>query len=263
MAAKWQALAERIAAEIRDGTRAPGTALPYIREFVAQGEGSKATVNRAYQELEADGYVISVRGQGTVVRDRTPVRVPLDRYSRTLDPTSTRGPWETATAEQGLDGRMVVDDPAASTLDAPADVAELLELAPSSPVVCRRRRAMIGRDVVQLQEAWYPLDVAEAAHLDRPEKIIGGVLAALIAAGITPAAMSEYVTAEAPTADQAARLAIGARVSVLLVDHVTYDQTGRAVELVRMAGAADRLRLAYERLPLQIRRPRTGRPTTP
>lgn len=259
MAGKWKALADRLEQEIRNGVHPPGTALPQILELVANGEGSKATVSRAYQELEHKGLVTSRRGHGTVVRDRSRVRVPLSRFDGVLEPGGARGPWETATAEQGLDGRMEVDTPAAETFDAPADVAELLTLAPGAQVVRRKRRAMIGADVVALQEAWYPLDVAEAAGLDCPGKIQGGALGALISAGLLPAEADEYVTAEEPTSEQADRLAIGARVSVLVIDRVTRDRTGRVIELVRITGAADRLRLVYSPLPLKVRAPRGSR----
>ncbi|MEW1551480.1 GntR family transcriptional regulator [Streptomyces tsukubensis] len=256
MTAKWKALADRLAAEIENGTRPPGSALPHILSLVDAGEGSRATVGRAYKELEATGYVISTRGHGTVVRDRSRVQVPLSRFERVLEPGGARGPWETATAEQGLAGRMEVETPAAETLEAPADVASFLKIDADAPVIRRRRRAMIDTDVIALQEAWYPADVAEAAGLDRPGKVEGGVLAALIAAGIIPAEADEYVSADTPTAEQAARLSIGGRVSVLSVDRVTRDRTGRTIELVRLVGAADRLRLIYAPLPLKVRTPR-------
>lgn len=261
MAGKWKALADRLEREIREGTHPPGAALPQILDQVAAGAGAKATVSRAYQELESKGLVTSRRGHGTVVRDRSRVRVPLSRFERVLDPGGTRGPWETATAEQGLDGRMEVATPAAETLDAPADTAELLTIAPGAAVVCRRRRAMIGPDVIALQEAWYPADVAQAAGLDRPDKIKGGVLAALLDAEFYPAEADEYVTADEPTPEQAAQLAIGARVAVLVIDRVTRDRTGRTIELVRTTGASDRLSLVYSPLPLKIGAPRDSSPS--
>ncbi|MFD4020622.1 UTRA domain-containing protein [Streptomyces sindenensis] len=150
---------------------------------------------------------------------------------------------------------MEVATPAAETLDAPTDVAELLTLAPSAAVVRRQRRAMIGPDVVALQEAWYPADVAQAAGLDRPDKIKGGVLAALLDAGFHPAEADEYVTADESTPEQAAQLAIGARIAVLVIDRVTRDRKGRTIELVRTTGASDRLSLVYSPLPLQVRTP--------
>jgi GntR family transcriptional regulator len=259
MATKWETLAQRLAQEIRDGVRAPGTSLPHIRELVAAGEGSKATVHRAYEWLESEGLVVSMRGRGTVVRDRTRIRVPLNRYARVLEPGGTRGPWETATADQGLNGKM--DLGSVETLDAPADVAELLELEPGALAVRRRRRALIDTDAVQLQDAWYPLDVARTAGLDDPTKAIGGALIALIESGIlvNEASAAEYVQAEVPDRELAAQLSLGSRGAAILVDRVTCDHNGRPVELVRMVGAADRLRLVYSPLPLKIRRPRSSR----
>ncbi|MFI9005495.1 GntR family transcriptional regulator [Streptomyces sp. NPDC053541] len=263
MAGKWKALADRLEREINEGVHPPGAPLPQILDQVAAGAGSKATVSRAYQELEAKGLVTSRRGHGTVVRDRSRVRVPLNRYERVLSPGGSRGPWETATADQGLDGRMEVATPAAETLEAPADIARLLGLDPGTEAVRRQRRAMIGSDVIALQDAWYPLDVAQAAGLDRPDKITGGVLGALVGAGLVPAEADEYVTAEEPTPQQAAQLAIGVRVAVLVVDRVTRDRTGRVIELVRVTGAADRLQLVYSPLPLRVRTPRSSRPQSP
>ena len=263
MAAKWEVLANRLAKEIRDGVRPPGSQLPHIRELVAQGAGSKSTVHRAYEWLESEGLVISMRRHGTTVRDRSRVRVPLDRYERVLEPGGTKGPWETATAEQGLDGRMEVDHPAGETIDAPDDVAELLDLAPGTPVIRRRRRAMIGKDVVQIQDAWYPLDIARRAGLDSPEKVTGGALRALIESGVlvNSAEADEYVTADIPDKELAAALSIGGRTAVLRVDRVTSNHEDRPIELVRLIGAGDRLQLVYSPLPLKIRRPRAGRST--
>ncbi|MFJ3513169.1 GNAT family N-acetyltransferase [Streptomyces luteogriseus] len=74
MAPKWRELADRLAAQIRHGDFAPGQHLPHIRDLVAAGEGSKATVHAAYKALEAQGLVTSSRGHGTVVRPHSPVR---------------------------------------------------------------------------------------------------------------------------------------------------------------------------------------------
>ncbi|MEU2395060.1 GntR family transcriptional regulator [Streptomyces sp. NPDC007369] len=258
MAGKWKALADQLEQEIKEGTHLPGTALPKIPDMVAAGWGSKATVSRAYEELKARGYVTARRGHGTVVRDRSRVRVPLSRYDQVLEPGGTRGPWETATAAQGLNGRMEVDKPAAETVDVPADIAAGLGLDAPAQAVRRRRRAMIDSDTVALQEAWYPRDIAEAAGLDRLGKITGGALGALVGAGIVPAEAEETVTADEATPDQAARLSIATRAPVFIVDRVTRDRTGRVIELVRMTGAADRLALVYSPLPLKVR-PSRGR----
>ncbi|MCD9145890.1 GntR family transcriptional regulator [Streptomyces albireticuli] len=249
--AKWRALADRLAAEIDDGTYPQGSRLPRVEDLVRQGEGSTATVQRAYRELEAEGYVITRRRGGTVVRDRSIVRVPLSRYSSVLTPGGDRGPWETATAAQGLDGKMVVPEPAAEEIAAPDDVAQALGLGAGARVIRRRRLATIGEEVVQVQEAYYPTTFATAAGLDVPGKVVGGVLGAMTGAGFDPTEVDERVTAGVPTAAQAAELSIGTRVPVLVVQRVTRDNAGRPLELLRIVGAADRLELVYDGLPLK------------
>jgi GntR family transcriptional regulator len=248
---KWRALADKIAAQIDAGEYLPGTELPHIRALVNAGEGSMATVHRAYQQLAHEGYVSSSRGHGTVVRDRRRIRVPLSRYGEVLTPGGSMGPWEAATAAQGLPGGMQVLPP--TTEPAPEDVARALGLEPGAPVVHRKRRATIGSETVQVQDAWYPLDIAEAAGIDGPGKVVGGILGAMVAAGLRPTEADETVTAWVPSDREASELSIGARVPVLVVQRVTRDQNGRAIEMVRISGAADRIELVYDRLPLTAR----------
>ncbi|MFE2330121.1 UTRA domain-containing protein, partial [Streptomyces sp. NPDC059385] len=132
----------------------------------------------------------------------------------------------------------------------PAVVAVLLGLEPEQPVVRRRRHALIDGDVVQLQEAFYPGDVAAAAGLDEPGKAVGGVLAALTAGGLEPVSADEKVTARPPTKEEAAELGIGERVPVLCVERVLRAREGRVLEVLRVVGAADRLELHYDNLTL-------------
>ncbi|MFI1568208.1 GntR family transcriptional regulator [Streptomyces sp. NPDC020490] len=251
MTPKWQQLADELADEIRSGKRLPGSTLPFIPELVAAGRGSKATIHQAYKELEARGLVAPHRGRGTIVLDRSQPRVTLSRYERTLTPGDFSA-WESTTAAQGLDGRTEAGTPPVEILDAPADVAEFLALPTGTPAACRRHRAMIKAEVVGLCADWYPLDIAQAAGLDRSDHGEGGALGALVGAGIIPAEAEEFLTAEDATPEQAAQLGLGARASVLLVDRVTRDTTGRAVELARFIGPAHRLRLAYSPLPLSV-----------
>lgn len=183
------------------------------------------------------------------MRNRTPVAIPLNRYNQVLAPGGSRGPWETATAAQGLDGFMRLIK--VERVPADADVARLLELQPGDGLVYRLRQAIIRPDdVVQLQHAWYPEDLAEAAGIATTEKIIGGVYGALVAAGHEPATASEAVSARPPTEQEAADLRIGGRVAVITVERVTKDRAGRPIEVLRAIAPADRLKFVYDNLPL-------------
>ena len=52
---------------ILSGTMQPDERLPSVRELSAQLAVNPNTVQRAYRELEAEGYIYSVAGQGSFV----------------------------------------------------------------------------------------------------------------------------------------------------------------------------------------------------
>ncbi|CAI4198580.1 GntR family transcriptional regulator (plasmid) [Streptomyces albidoflavus] len=249
---KWQDLYAQLVRQIEGGEHPPGSKLPKVSDLVAKGRGSTTTVQRAYAELEQDGYVTMRRRGGTIVRDRTIVRIPLSRYSASADSGGTKGPWEAATAAQGLDGRMVVCDPAGEEVSAPEDVAAALGIPAGSPVIRRRRQAMIGDEVVQHQVAWYEKSLAVRLGLDSPSKIEGGVLSLM--EPLDPTEADERIRAWRPTAAQAAELGIGSGVPVMTVERTTRNGEGVVLELLRITCAADRVELVYDGLPLKKRR---------
>ncbi len=240
-----------IAAVLRDqidrGELPPGAHLPHTEELMTTHGASKHTVRAAVQVLVDEGLVVARRRYGTVVRDRRKVRIPLNRYQRSLESQGQLGPFEAACKEQGLNGEMGkvtverVRDP---------DVAALLGLASQDDLVCRRREALIDKQTVQFQSAWYPLDVAQAAGLEREGKIEGGIYRALIEAGIPAVEADERVVARAPTKEEAADLGTAIGTPVITIERISKDSAGRPIELLRVVAAADRLELSYDALPL-------------
>lgn len=242
-------LAADLRRRIDAGEYPPGSRLPTNAELMAAHNVSKATVTKAISELADAGLVVTAKKGGTRVRHRSRIAIPLSRYRSVLAPGGTKGPWETATAAQGLDGHMELI--AVERVPADASVAGLLGLAADNDVVYRLRHATIRPDdVVQLQHAWYPLALAEAAGLDSTGKIEGGIYGALTAAGHRPAMASETVAVRMPTEEEAATLRVGGRVSVLTVERVTRDEAGHPLEVLRAVAASDRLQLSYDGLPL-------------
>lgn len=49
------------------GVLAPGDKLPSVRSMATQLSINPNTIQRAYRELEADGYILSVAGKGSFV----------------------------------------------------------------------------------------------------------------------------------------------------------------------------------------------------
>lgn len=62
---------EQIQSELRrlmlTGALPPGSCLPSVRELAGQLAINPNTIQRAYRELEADGYILSVAGKGSFV----------------------------------------------------------------------------------------------------------------------------------------------------------------------------------------------------
>jgi GntR family transcriptional regulator len=110
---------------------------------------------------------------------------------------------------------------------------------------------MIGSDdVVQVQHVWYPADLADEAGISGEGKVRGGIYGALAASGYAPATASEQVDSRMPTLREAAQLKISGKVPVLAVERITKNAEGRVLEVQRTTAAADRIRLAYDDLPL-------------
>ncbi|MEP0763626.1 MAG: GntR family transcriptional regulator, partial [Chloroflexota bacterium] len=68
----FQEIAESIRQAIISGALRPGDELPPVREMSAQWHCAPGTVQRAYQELAAQGLVVSRPGQGTRVSAPAP-----------------------------------------------------------------------------------------------------------------------------------------------------------------------------------------------
>lgn len=246
----YRELAEELRRRINDGEFASGETLPRIVDLIDEYELSRQTVRDAIGVLADEGLVVTMGKGGTIVRNRTRVRIPLNRYSRVLSPGGTKGPWETACAEQGLDGQMKVVHVARG--EGPEDVAELLGVLAGSELVHRLRYAMIGSDdVVQVQHVWYPSDLADAAGISGEGKVVGGVFGAMTAVGHAPATASEQVDSRMPTPGEAAQLKISGKVPVIAVQRVTKAADGRVLEVLRSTAPADRIQLTYDDLPLE------------
>ncbi|HME91118.1 MAG TPA: PLP-dependent aminotransferase family protein [Myxococcaceae bacterium] len=66
---RFRQIFDQIASRVRDGTFPPGYRLPPTRSLAGELSAHRNTVVRAYQELEAAGFVTSTVGRGTFVAE--------------------------------------------------------------------------------------------------------------------------------------------------------------------------------------------------
>ncbi|MEU9755713.1 GntR family transcriptional regulator [Streptomyces althioticus] len=251
MPSGYKEIADDIDRRIRNEEWGDGK-LPSVRALQDEYDTTKVTVRRALAELEDRGSIVLHDRSRARIRTRTPIRVPLSRYGRVMAPGGDKGPWETACADLGLDGRMqpveVVKEPA------PADVAAALGIDASARVVRRTRFALVGEEVVQLQDAFYDAMFAAQTGLDSPDKIVGGVYGALTALGLAPTEADERVSGGLPTPRECEVLHIGSGVPVLRLERVTRSGD-RLLEVLRVSVPVDRVEFVYDGLPLGGERP--------
>lgn len=249
---------DAVAADLRrriDAGEYPvGLKLPTITWMAQRYGHASQTIRQAIALLSAEGYVTTTRGHEARVRDRRRVRIPLSRYQDVIDPGGSLGPWETACAAQGLAGEMNTFK--VERVEADSDLANALDVPIGTELVHRRRHALLNNVPVQIQRAWYPAVLVEGTPLASSEKVVGGVLRALVAAGFVMQPFTERITAAMPSQEEAAELQSGSAVPLLRIERVLRDSEGRALELLRVLAPADQVELVYDNLPVPRRRRR-------
>lgn len=248
MASRYEEVARDLREAINRGDYKPGETIPHQRELTERYGVSLYTVREAIGLLQSEGLITPIRRKGTVVRDRTAVRIPLTRYSRVLAPGGTKGPWEQACADQGIDGRAEVVS--VERIDAEERIAQALGIAPGSPVVYRQRHMWAGAQVAQIQKAWLPLELVEGTPLAEETKVEGGVYGALTALGHPPASTTETVTAQQPTPEDIEVMKLVPSTPVLVIERITFGEDGSVLEVLRSVGDADRVQAVYDQMPL-------------
>jgi GntR family transcriptional regulator len=251
--AGYRDIAAQLRQDIERGTYAPGESIPTEPALAGRYGVSRGTVRRALLVLKADGLLRSASKRGTYVTP-APVRLPVARYAAVTDPARPRadlGPWETACADQGITGLSELTSVERSP--AGPDLAGRLDLVPDAVVVCRSRRMWADDHLAQIQDAWMPAALIDGTPLAVGSKVIGGVYAAMTAAGLTPATVTEEITARSATSAERDRLALDDPAPGLVVEvwRTTRDLAGRPLEALRIVADARLTTFVYENLPLR------------
>lgn len=109
---------------------------------------------------------------------------------------------------------------------------------------------MIGTDTHHYQVVWYPIDIADQIGLTGPDKVVGGIYAAMVRTGRPPAEIDEVIRFRAPAQAEITGLRTSPTSMLAVIDRVTRDRAARAVELLRVTVPTDRVELLYDRLPI-------------
>lgn len=146
----YMQVAERIRTRILDGTLAEGEKLPPARELAATEGVAVATLGRAIDHLQIEGYIRTSR-RGTYVANAPQVTASAaDRITRVLRTGSVLSQGETMTVT------------VADITRPPQYIAEIFDLEDGDQIVRRQWHTGRGSTRTMLAVTWYPVEFAAA-----------------------------------------------------------------------------------------------------
>lgn len=225
---RYREVARALADEIRTGGLDDATHLPSERALVGRFGVSRVTVRRALQALEAEGLVVSAAGRGW-----------LPQSGRLEEPQNELLSFTAIAEERGLraSSRVV----AAGVREATLDEAEQLGVAPGASVVELNRVRLLDDMPVASDRSLVP--VARAPALLSRDWTTASLYNVLEEAGCTPTRADYVVQAAAADEREARLLDLPVGAPVLRAKQLTYDSTGRPIQLCWLAYRGDRYRL--------------------
>lgn len=219
---KYIQVMSTIQQRIEAGEYRPGDMLPSESQLVREFGVGRTTVVRALQTLAMQGWITREHGRGSFVKGRP--ESPADRVRPGL-----------AVAEQAETGDGMVR---VERVAAPRHIARLLGVAERTPVVMRQRVARHGGRPSAVETLWFPLEVALATDLEKPDPLPRGVRHHLEAVKhVRFDHIRERLTARRPTDEEAGLL--GSSDPVLGVLSTVHDPAGSVLMVMSVALPGD------------------------
>lgn len=244
---RYRAVADRLRAQIRDGTYGPGALLPREEDLAAEFDEDRGTINRALKVLLAEGLVVIKRGKGTYVT-KIPVihRNAASRYNKdSRERNGGRGAFDTEIRALGMTPRsdLTLGRTTGDQLD--DDVVEVLLLDGHTEVVVRHR-VMYADDIpVQIATSYIPASIADGTPLAEQDSGPGGIVSRFADLGLTQTRITETITIRPPHDDEARTLKMSPDQRLYRVLHVGW-AGDRAVEATVHLMPAHHWELEYE-----------------
>jgi DNA-binding GntR family transcriptional regulator len=208
-------VSRQIEAAIEAGELAPGDRLENEISLADRWGLSRPTMRRAIQELVDKGLLVRRRGIGTqVVHGR--VKRPMDLTSLFDDLARSDQKPATTVLEREL-------------VPAPAGVAERLGVPAGTQVLHLERLRSARSEPLAVMRNWLPADLAPILTAEALES--RGLYELMRGTGVHLRIATQRIGARGATAPEARLLTLRKGAPLLTMERVTYDGSGRAVEL--------------------------------
>jgi GntR family transcriptional regulator len=246
--ALWEDVATGLRNAITAGDYKPGDTLPTEFELAGRYGVSRDTVRRALGRLTQEGLLTPGRGRlGRQVRKSRPLTFFATR-SETLERVAQRramgaDAWVADSADQG---RKAGQSIAVAMDEAAPEVASRLQIPEGELVVVRRRLRTIDGEPHNLNDTYYPREIAEGTAIMHPADVTQGTIALMKDLGYEQVLHRDDLETRMPTPDEADQLSIPPGVPVLVQYRTGYTAALRPVKLTITVWPGDRTTLVYE-----------------
>ncbi|MFI8457649.1 GntR family transcriptional regulator [Kitasatospora sp. NPDC085464] len=254
--AKYERIADDLRGRIQAGEWLPGERLPTeTPDLTTHYKTSLNTVRQALGVLAFEGLVDKVHGRGNFVRKpRKPVTRTNERHQwekdRAREPEDTRRQTGATEHDTGLTVSDLVFSADFREAEASDDLAGLFEVPVGTKLLERiyRTRYREEDEPFNVARSYLVYDVVKANPdlLDpAQEPWPGGTQNQLFTLGIELDRIEERVTARPPTAEETEELGLKAGVAVMVLRKISYDTTGKAVEISEVTLPGDRTEMVF------------------
>lgn len=238
-------LSRLLRAQITSGALAPGEQLPSERQLATEHDVARNTAREAVRLLADEGLVTVEHGRGAFVREQPRLmRFGSSRYSESVRERTGLSPYRAEVEAQGLVPH--VECTSITKVEAPASVAERLELPEGATVIRRENHYFADGMPTQVGVTYIPEELAGTSALaDSTNLGVGSIYARFAELGHSITKTREELSARNPSPEEVALLAIPDGVPVLDLIHTGIDQEGRPFEVTTFLMRADLFAVDY------------------
>lgn len=242
--ALYQRIADKLRAQITDGTLAPGDRLPTEAEIAAEWDTTRSTAVQGLKVLVNEGLIISDRPRGYFVRSRRPMvyRPQGEFRKRPLSPEMDQ--FLTQMHEEGREASQYIE----VKVETPSrHVRERLQINEGELVVVRRRVRFVDGIPYNTNDSHFPLSLVQNSEIMNPDDIARGANVVLAELGYEQVRALDELHVRMPTPEEADRLQLGPGTPVAVHLCTGFTKDGRPVRAVVNVLPGDRHVITYER----------------
>jgi DNA-binding GntR family transcriptional regulator len=202
--AAYQRIANDLRAQITSGGLEPGALLPSQQDLQDQYGVARMTVRQAITVLVNEGLVTTQQGKGVMVRNRQhmvyrPQAEHEPRIGREMDRFMSH---------LSRDGRTLSQTIEVSVVNASRLIAQRLDVASGAAVVVRKRVRSLDGEPFDINDTYYPYELAQGTEIMSPVDIPRGSNVVLADHGYREVRAVDEIYVRMPRPDEVQRLSL-------------------------------------------------------